>query len=61
MVVRGGDPTHETTHLSIAGGTYDQVPVVGHQLVAIQLHGVAVQSLRQHLLERLVVPLLSMA
>ncbi len=49
--VRTTDPSHEAAHLPVDQRSQDKVIVIGHQLVAVELDIVDLESFMQNLLE----------
>ena len=56
--VRASDPFHKAAHFAVEQGTQHQVPVVVHELVAMQLHLIQLQRLPLDRFKRQVVLIL---
>ena len=54
--VRHGQPTKERRQIAIGVWPHHQVPVIGHHTIGKQPHLYPLTRLRQHPLERLVIP-----
>jgi hypothetical protein len=50
--VRPTNPTHETAHFAIDQGPKNQMVMIGHQLIAVQLNLVDLQAFMQNSFER---------